>query len=71
MQNFYNIDKLNFLTAGMPLVTGKGGYPKALDVFIIFFYSLYVNTSNSVILLNKVPTFCTNIFGIIHKCSNL
>ena len=32
MQNFYNIDKLNFLTAGMPLVTGKGGYPKALDV---------------------------------------
>lgn len=32
MQNFYNIDKLNFLTAGMPLVTGKGGYQKALDV---------------------------------------
>ena len=32
MQNFYNIDKLNFLTAGMPLVTRKGGYPKALDV---------------------------------------
>lgn len=32
MQNFYNIDKLNFLTAGMPLVTEKGGYPKALDV---------------------------------------
>lgn len=32
MQNFYNIDKLNFLTAGMPLATGKGGYPKALDV---------------------------------------
>lgn len=32
MQNFYNIDKLNFLTAGMPLVTGKDGYPKALDV---------------------------------------
>ncbi len=32
MQNFYNIDKLNFLTAGMPLVTGKGGYPKALEI---------------------------------------
>lgn len=32
MQNFYNIDKLNFLTAGMPLSTGKGGYPKALDI---------------------------------------
>lgn len=32
MQNFYKIDKLNFLTAGMPLSTGKGGYPKALDI---------------------------------------
>ena len=32
MQNFYNIDKLNFLTAGMPLVTGKGGYPKAIEI---------------------------------------
>lgn len=32
MQNFYNIDKLNFLTAGMPLSTGKGGYPKALEI---------------------------------------
>ena len=32
MQYFYKIDKLNFLTAGMPLSTGKGGYPKALDI---------------------------------------
>lgn len=32
MQNFYSIDKLNFLTAGMPLVTGKGGYPKAIEI---------------------------------------
>ena len=32
MQNFYNIDKLNFLTAGMPLSTGKGGYNAALDL---------------------------------------
>ena len=32
MQNFYNIDKLNFLTAGMPLATGKGGYPKAFEI---------------------------------------
>lgn len=32
MQNFYNIDKLNFLTAGMPLATGKGGYPRALEI---------------------------------------
>lgn len=32
LQNFYNIDKLNFLTAGMPLSTGKGGYPRALEI---------------------------------------
>lgn len=32
MQNFYKIDKLNFLTAGMPLSTGKEGYPKAFDI---------------------------------------
>lgn len=32
MQNFYKIDKLNFLTAGMPLSTGKGGYPKAFEI---------------------------------------
>lgn len=32
MQNFYNVDKLNFLTAGMPLATGKGGYPRALEI---------------------------------------
>lgn len=32
MQNFYKPDKLNFLTAGMPLSTGKGGYPKAFEV---------------------------------------
>ena len=29
MQNF---DKLNFITAGMPLRTGKGSYPQAFDV---------------------------------------
>lgn len=32
MQNFYKIDKLNFLTAGMPLATGKGSYPEAFDI---------------------------------------
>lgn len=32
MQNFYKTDKLNFLTAGMPLATGKGGYPKAFEI---------------------------------------
>lgn len=32
MENFYKIDKLNFLTAGMPLATGKGGYPKAFEI---------------------------------------
>ena len=32
MQNFYKIDKLNFLTAGMPLSTGKGGYSEALNI---------------------------------------
>lgn len=32
MQNFYKIDKLNFLTAGMPLSTGKGGYSKAFEI---------------------------------------
>ena len=26
------MDKLNFLTAGMPLATGKGSYPEAFDV---------------------------------------
>ena len=32
MQNFYKIDKLNFLTAGMPLATDKGGYPRAFEI---------------------------------------
>jgi len=32
MKNFYKTDKLNFLTAGMPLATGKDGYPKAFDI---------------------------------------
>ncbi len=32
MQNFYKIDKLNFLTAGMPLATGKGSYPEAFQI---------------------------------------
>lgn len=31
MQNFV-FDKLNFLTAGMPLRTGKGSYPAAFDI---------------------------------------
>lgn len=29
---FKKIDKLNFLTAGMPLATGKGSYPEAFDI---------------------------------------
>ena len=32
MQNFYKPEKLNFLTAGMPLSTGKGGYSKAIEI---------------------------------------
>ncbi len=32
MKNFYKIDKLNFLTAGMPLSTGKAGYPRAFEI---------------------------------------
>ena len=31
MQNFL-FDKLNFLTAGMPLRTGKGSYPQAFKI---------------------------------------
>lgn len=31
MKDFYKIDKLNFLTAGMPLAT-KGSYPEAFDI---------------------------------------
>lgn len=32
MQNLFKFDKLNFITAGMPLRTGKGSYPQAFDV---------------------------------------
>lgn len=32
MQNLFNFDKLNFITAGMPLRTGKGSYVSAFDV---------------------------------------
>ena len=32
MQNLYKFDRLNFLTAGMPLSTGKGSYNAALDI---------------------------------------
>lgn len=32
MQNIYKFDKLNFITAGMPLRTGKGSYSAAFDI---------------------------------------
>ena len=32
MQKLCNFDKLNFITAGMPLRTGKASYPKAFEV---------------------------------------
>lgn len=32
MQNLYNFERLNFVTAGMPLQTGKSGYKKAFDI---------------------------------------
>ena len=32
MKDFYKPDKLNFLTAGMPLSTGKGGYKRAFEI---------------------------------------
>ncbi len=32
MQNLFKFDKLNFITAGMPLRTGKGSYPQAFNV---------------------------------------
>ncbi len=32
MQNLFKFDKLNFITAGMPLRTGKGSYTKAFDI---------------------------------------
>jgi deoxyribonuclease IV len=32
LQNLFKFDKLNFITAGMPIRTGKGSYPQAFDV---------------------------------------
>lgn len=32
MQNLFKFDKLNFITAGMPIRTGKGSYSQAFDV---------------------------------------
>lgn len=32
MQNLFKFDRLNFLTAGMPLRTGKGSYSEAFDI---------------------------------------
>ena len=32
MQNLFEFDRLNFLTAGMPIATGKGSYPKAFEI---------------------------------------
>lgn len=32
MQNLFKFDKLNFITAGMPLRTGKSSYPQAFNV---------------------------------------
>lgn len=32
MQDLFKFDKLNFITAGMPIRTGKGSYPQAFDV---------------------------------------
>lgn len=32
MQNLFKFDKLNFITAGMPIRTGKGSYTQAFDV---------------------------------------
>ena len=32
MQNQFKFERLNFITAGMPLRTGKGSYPEAFDI---------------------------------------
>ncbi len=32
MQSPYKFDKLNFITAGMPRLTGKGSYPQAFEI---------------------------------------
>lgn len=32
MRKDFNFDRLNFVTAGMPLRTGKGSYPEAFDI---------------------------------------
>lgn len=32
MQSPYSFDKLNFITAGMPRLTGKGSYPQAFEI---------------------------------------
>ena len=32
MRNDFKFDRLNFVTAGMPLRTGKGSYPEAFDI---------------------------------------
>lgn len=32
VKNIFKFDKLNFITAGMPLRTGKGSYPEAFEV---------------------------------------
>lgn len=32
MQNLFKFDRLNFLTAGMPLSTGKGSYKRAFEI---------------------------------------
>ena len=32
MRKDFEFDRLNFVTAGMPLRTGKGSYPEAFDI---------------------------------------
>ena len=54
--SFVKFDKLNFITAGMPLRTGKGSYTKAFDsnTPIKVIAKIKHNTNNDVYYISDI-----------------
>lgn len=72
MQNLFKFDKLNFITAGMPLTTGKGSYPAAFDVLkemnldgmeLEFVHGVRMNNEHREFVKDKTKDFVVTAHG--------
>ncbi len=72
MQNLFKFDKMNFITAGMPLRTGKGSYTKAFDILkemnldgmeLEFVHGVRMNDTNRDFVKNMSKDFVITAHG--------